>query len=355
MKKRTSMRDIAQRAGVSVMTVSLAFRNSNRVSEKTRNRILELAKEMDFVRDPALSALVSYRHQDQKRKFTGSIAYLNNLDTPRITEINKHHRELFLGAKETAEQLGYQLEEFWLKDPDLENRLNRISQILSARGTLGLIVGPQQAPHTSLPLNWELFSNVQLFFSLESPRLHAISTDVYSAGQRVFSELCKLGYQRIGFVSDMQTDERVHNLYSASYFTSQYKLPPHCARLDPLILKKVEKEPLKKWFDEQKPDAVIVFMGYVIPFLQDKEFTNGKKIGIAAPYPQDEYPGIAHISIDRRVNGSQAMKLLATLIERNEKGIPEQPLTHSIIFDWNPAKSLKQVGSPIELIHPAQR
>lgn len=43
-----SQRDIAERMGISVSAVSLALRNSPRVSEETRQRVLELARELSY-------------------------------------------------------------------------------------------------------------------------------------------------------------------------------------------------------------------------------------------------------------------------------------------------------------------
>jgi DNA-binding LacI/PurR family transcriptional regulator len=48
---QAKMKDVAERAGVSLMTVSLALRTdhtSNRLSEKTRQRILEIARELSY-------------------------------------------------------------------------------------------------------------------------------------------------------------------------------------------------------------------------------------------------------------------------------------------------------------------
>ncbi|HLK15157.1 MAG TPA: LacI family DNA-binding transcriptional regulator, partial [Fimbriimonadaceae bacterium] len=47
---RNTLRDVANQAGVSVMSVSLALREDagNRVSEETRLRVLAAARELDY-------------------------------------------------------------------------------------------------------------------------------------------------------------------------------------------------------------------------------------------------------------------------------------------------------------------
>ena len=54
MAKKTTLKDIAERAGVNVMTVSRALHGSSLVADETREMILALAKEMNYV--PNLNA-----------------------------------------------------------------------------------------------------------------------------------------------------------------------------------------------------------------------------------------------------------------------------------------------------------
>lgn len=59
MSVQLTLRDIAEAAGVSEMTVSRALRNSSDVSEKTRLRIQEIAAKMGYVPNKIASALAS--------------------------------------------------------------------------------------------------------------------------------------------------------------------------------------------------------------------------------------------------------------------------------------------------------
>jgi LacI family transcriptional regulator len=56
-----TMKDIAQDLGVAVITVSKAMRNQSDVSERTRNRILERAKELNYIPNLAARTLVTGR------------------------------------------------------------------------------------------------------------------------------------------------------------------------------------------------------------------------------------------------------------------------------------------------------
>ena len=57
----STIRDVAQAAGVSVATVSRALRGVDRVRPQTRERIQRLAAELDFVASPAAVSLASGR------------------------------------------------------------------------------------------------------------------------------------------------------------------------------------------------------------------------------------------------------------------------------------------------------
>ena len=52
-KKRTTIADIAKASGYSKTAVSFAFNCPSRISEGARNRILEIARKLDYIPDPS--------------------------------------------------------------------------------------------------------------------------------------------------------------------------------------------------------------------------------------------------------------------------------------------------------------
>ena len=61
MEKRPTLRDIAKDAGCTNATVSLALRESPRISPETRARVREVAAKLGYRPDPMLSALAAHR------------------------------------------------------------------------------------------------------------------------------------------------------------------------------------------------------------------------------------------------------------------------------------------------------
>ena len=47
--RKTTVYDVAERAGVSTATVSFAFRRPDKVKPATRERVLKAARELDYV------------------------------------------------------------------------------------------------------------------------------------------------------------------------------------------------------------------------------------------------------------------------------------------------------------------
>ena len=53
LNERTTIRDVAQEAGVSLTTVSHALNGYKDVSEKTRQKVMEVARRLDYIPDEA--------------------------------------------------------------------------------------------------------------------------------------------------------------------------------------------------------------------------------------------------------------------------------------------------------------
>jgi len=82
-KPRTSMRDVANAVGVSVSAVSLAIRNSPRVSAAMRQKISAKLVEMGYQPDPMLSALAQYRRSKTTAPISAELAWINCWPVPK--------------------------------------------------------------------------------------------------------------------------------------------------------------------------------------------------------------------------------------------------------------------------------
>ena len=95
MDKKTTIKDIARKANVSHTTVSRALNNKSRIKSETKEKILSIAKELNYRPDFIARSLVMRR-----TKTLGLV----------ITTIaNPFYTELSQGIETTAIRLGYNI------------------------------------------------------------------------------------------------------------------------------------------------------------------------------------------------------------------------------------------------------
>ena len=73
LDKRTTIRDVAQEAGVSLTTVSHALNGYKDVSEKTRKKVMEVARRLDYMPDEASRALRGIQKKTIALLITGEL------------------------------------------------------------------------------------------------------------------------------------------------------------------------------------------------------------------------------------------------------------------------------------------
>src|ERR1043166_7237444 len=172
---RPTLQTIAIAAKVSRMTVSRALRNDPVIPSRTRKRIQRIARRIGYQPDPLVSTLMSHLRSRRAGKQVSTIAHVSMTST-RGDWRNWHpYRQVIEGATQRGNELGYTLEEFWLKEPGMTAR--RMNDVLKTRGIRGLLVGPvpRQIGHVSL--DWSRFAAVVLGYSVWQPSLHRTAPD----------------------------------------------------------------------------------------------------------------------------------------------------------------------------------
>lgn len=106
MKKRTTIKDIAKKTGVSVATVSYVVNGINKVSDDTKKLILKTMEEMDY--KPNLTA------RSLSNRLSNMIGLLlpiteTGADASLLLKENPFYGELISGAEYKATELGYDI------------------------------------------------------------------------------------------------------------------------------------------------------------------------------------------------------------------------------------------------------
>lgn len=163
MKKRTTIADVAQAAGVSMMTVSRVMNNKPGVSDEVRQRILTLAEQMEF-RPSQLARGLATRQ-------TATIGFV----VPDIT--NPFFAQIVRGAEDVAFEHGYNL--------FLVNTAENLERELAAYDSLwqkvidGVILCSSRLPIDELEARIERFPAVLLFNRiLVTPQPHVATLNI---------------------------------------------------------------------------------------------------------------------------------------------------------------------------------
>ena len=65
--RQVTLKEVAAKAGVSIMTASRALRNQANVTPDTRAKVERAAAQLDYRPNPLVSALMSYRRASRAR------------------------------------------------------------------------------------------------------------------------------------------------------------------------------------------------------------------------------------------------------------------------------------------------
>lgn len=189
---RATMADVAERVGVSAITVSRAFKRPELVAPELRERILGEAQAMGYVPNQAASALASARSM--------TVAVL----IPSMT--NTVFVETLAGIHEILHPRGYQiLIGVSHYSPVEEERLLRTYLQFQPDGIL--LTGNDHTAATLTYLAALRRPTVHMMELLDDPGTYSVGCSQEDGGRLMTRHLLERGYRRIGFAA-VQLDPR---------------------------------------------------------------------------------------------------------------------------------------------------
>ena len=225
-----SVRSIARKLKVSPTAVSLALKNSPRVSEKLRSQVQKLAKAEGYVPNARLAELMSEVRHSQKVDYRATLVAFSLFPEEEPWRVGYPHLKLYLdGARARAVEHGYRLEYLWLKQPDMT--IERFGKILDARGIQGLLCLGSRNPEERFPAEFYRFAVVTFAASIPS-KLHRVASHFTVDARMLFEQLAQRGYVRPGLIILQSGDRRTNFAYSEAYLGIQERSPAHSACSD---------------------------------------------------------------------------------------------------------------------------
>lgn len=321
-----SLQTVAAKAGVHRSTASLALRNSSRISPAVRERVQRVALELGYRANPLVTALMCSRRQ---RRATGQVvlAYVTCHDTRNGWRPPHHDRpDYFPGAEARARELGYKLEDFWLREPGMTPR--RFAEILLSRGIHGLLIGRLPFGASEMELPWEHFSAVALGLTLRNPDLHRVSEDAFASAARAIDHCIARGHRRIGFVIPEPNDSpNMADRWLGAYWRHQMMSAPEhhlpvCDYRPPAEF----PEHFLAWFEKNRPDVILSAVAHpMVELLRKKgrRFSRGVEVVLLVNDKLEQ--GYAGIHLSPKVVGSLAVDMVVGMMHRGETGLPAEP------------------------------
>ncbi len=318
-----TLKDIAEAAQVSRMTVSLALRNHTSLPASTCQRIQALAEEMGYRPDPDIAKLME-KIRDKKEHGKGNIiAYLTAYKEQNGWNKEYTHRMYYEGARERADMYGYRLEEFRLTEAKMTEQ--RLSDIIRNRGIDGVLVSPlPEAAHNYQKFQWNYFSCVELGYSLLSPELHRASNHQFHSIMLLMEKLAEAGYRRIGLAMHAGQDERANHNWRAGYLAG-CSIAKSIKTLPMLLSKQWTLTTFERWYERQRPEVIVTVGLEVGDWLKQMGLKTPVDVGLANVDLTDKMQDITGIDQNSKKVGISSVDMILSLMRINERGIPDVP------------------------------
>jgi len=254
VRNQTSQREIANRLGVSIATVSMALRDHPRIPVATRERVKRMADEMGYRLTPDLQSLSNYSRPKRQPSKLLPLAWINAWSQPGKLAKHPEYGGYWRGACEAASQMGYYLEEFRLHPKTTQKELKRQ---LRAKGFRGLLLPPDGDPAALKGFPWEKYHVVSLSHYTTTPATHWVAPDCVGNCSLAFGMMRSRGYQRIGFLTD-QFPQTINDKLSVVGFISAQLDLAESERL-PVFLTQEHPLPhqLSQWVACHHLDAIL--------------------------------------------------------------------------------------------------
>ncbi len=320
-KPRVTLRDIARLAGVSVASVSLALRDSPRISKGRRAHISGICDQVGYVRDGRLSQLMSHlRAIDHKDSDAALAAVVTHPDSGGPGYVATKTALLAAMRGEAAKQ-GYSLDVFDLVAEGISPK--RLRQILSARGISGVLVLPSDDQRAFSGFDYSSFCVVGVGYELDAPAPHRVCANYLKMMDELMRFALARGHRKIGLIPEPAQSLLKNRMLSSSI---DYHLArtPGAGRLRVFAGNVEDDGELRGWLRRERPDLVLgcrktyerlIASGYRLP--EDFSFASWDVVGM---------PGkVAGLDHRPDLIGAEAVRLVVDGINRNELGLPVSP------------------------------
>ncbi len=332
------------------MTVSLSLRGHPDAAPTTRERIRLLAQEMGYRPNPLIVANMAQLRAGRREAFAGTIAFAGIGESPhRENPPNTQNVRIFGGAQRRAEALGYRIEWFPLHTPALDGR--RLTEIIKARGILGVVLGANQLVEPLWHFEWSQFAIAAIGRTEIAQEVHRTVGDYYRAVREAYQRCRARGYRRIGLAVSREHDFAHQNLHRSAFLGAQADWP-QADYVPPLVATEWKPGPFFEWVKQHQPEVVIACYDDPIFWIRDAGLRIPEDIGLIRPHVNDHALNVAGFLFDDAGLGAAAIDLVVEQLNHNERGIPDVVKRVLLPGRWTEGKSLRPAPAAVETSSP---
>jgi DNA-binding LacI/PurR family transcriptional regulator len=335
---------MARDLGISATAVSLALKESPRVSAAMRARVRRLAQASGYIPNARLSELMYQVRNSVTTTYHATLGALSLYPEEEPWRTRPYLKVLLDSAVARAQRHGYRLEYFWLKRPGMSPA--RFRNILEARGVRGLFCLGSADPEEPFPAELGQFA-VTTFAATIPSRLHRVASHCEADARLLFDELRRRNYRRPGLSILVHGDRRTDYAYSACFLSAQERLFPP-SQVPILRSDEWNEAAFARWFAAHRPDVIVLhqsaaYVAGVEGWLQRHRWSVPGAVGLALldlnPNPR-RYAGICQ---DPARMGATATELLIGRVLLGDCSTPLHPKVELVVGDWNEGRTLRPV------------
>ncbi|MGO4906947.1 LacI family DNA-binding transcriptional regulator [Pseudorhodobacter sp. W20_MBD10_FR17] len=193
MSTKPKLQTVAQHAGVSLATVSQVMRGAGRISEETRKKVLQAAKDLNYVPDGRAASMRSGENREIGLVIHG-IA-------------NPFNAEVISGVSDLLESEGYLVSVLDSRDDPAKEARNLEAFIRSARGGLLWVPTADIEPRTIDLLATHRIPTVTFLRRLHGLNFDHVGIENTAATKSATNYLADLGHTQITFFGGTDTGQ----------------------------------------------------------------------------------------------------------------------------------------------------
>ena len=185
---KVTMKDIAERTGYSISTVSRVLSNSSRISNKAKEEIFQAARKLNYKFSPITSSERS--------------AWLQNIALITDFHEGEFYSSFFYGFLQATREKNIRLSLLNVYNPH-EEMETFIKDIVSEGYFDGIILFVPELTQSEyisilkqIPRDFPIVSNALI----DNPKITTITFDGYSGGTQAAQHLDKIGLQKVGII-----------------------------------------------------------------------------------------------------------------------------------------------------------